>query len=252
MSKSAALKNMDTIKHPSTANISRKRSSFVNDELPYFYSQDSDVIFQIDSSKNRNGSGSACSEGEVFDFDMISAAENFDFLFSDDDSDSDLQFARNPFGGIESRDAFFQDDEEFDEDIKSVGADKISSFINKKAFQNTEKLEFSDPTLETHKKSDLSVVENFMAVRPEMFLFNFDASDFTKGEQKNNDGEDANPWAEIEFSDTKKTEGQTEAEMQKGAVEGSESCSSDAAEKSNESESGQDTASENTKKKIPE
>ena len=60
------------------------------------------------------------------------------------------------------------------------------------------------------------------------------------------------PGQKLSFLIQKKTEGQTEAEMQKDAVEESESCSSDAAEKSNESESGQDTASENTKKKIPE
>ena len=72
---------MDVKNNPSKAENPQRRSSYFNDELPYFYSQDSDVIFQIDSSKNRHGAENSFSEGEVFDFDMISAAENLDFLF---------------------------------------------------------------------------------------------------------------------------------------------------------------------------
>ena len=176
------------------------------DELPYFYSQDSDVMFQIDSSKKHGEWHDTQSEGEVFDFDRISAAEGFDFLFSEGEEDSDLAFARNPFGGIESRDVFFQDDEEFNEDIKSVGADSLTSFINKRAFQNTEKLEFSDPTLKTEGKCDLSVVENFMAVRPEMFLFNFNAPNYASPTSEANEVTSSeSPWAEV---DGRKGEGE--------------------------------------------
>ncbi len=217
---------MDIKNNPSKSENSQRRSSYYNDELPYFYSQDSDVIFQIDSSKNRHGADNSFSEGEVFDFDMISAAENLDFLFDDENHDSELEFARNPFGGMESRESFFQDDEEFNEDIKSVGADKISSFINRKAFQNTEKLEFSDPTLETGKKSDLSVVENFMPVRPEMFLFNFDASDFNREHRNLSSASQESPWAEPEYSHETRTE----------ASEETESSSESAGEKGHEDE----------------
>ena len=216
---------MDVKNNPSKAENPQRRSSYFNDELPYFYSQDSDVIFQIDSSKNRHGAENSFSEGEVFDFDMISAAENLDFLFDDENHDSELEFARNPFGGMESRESFFQEDEEFNEDIKSVGADKISSFINRKAFQNTEKLEFSDPTLETGKKSDLTVVENFMPVRPEMFLFNFDASDFNRDRKNVTSSSQESPWAEPEYSEEIKTD--TSSQKNEEPSDGAEEKNSD-------------------------
>ncbi len=119
-------------------------------------------------------------EGELFDFDRVSTAENFDELNSPEEDDAILaQFAKNPFGGMESRESFFQVNE-FDEDIKSVGADALTSFINRRAFQNTEKLEFSDPTVVNDMNYDMSVVQNFMAVTPEMFMFNFDVRGYAK------------------------------------------------------------------------
>lgn len=114
----------------------------------------------------------AC-EGEVFDFDRVLATEVLDELTCTDE-ESTLAFAKNPFGGIESKEVFFQYDDEFTEDIINVGADSISSLINRRAFQNSEKLEFSDPTVLNDKNYDVSLVSNFMAVRPEKFLFNFD------------------------------------------------------------------------------
>ena len=130
-------------------------------------------------NSQREGIRALACEGEIFDFDRVSACETLDELYSADEN-ATREFAKNPFGGIESKEVFFQFDDEFTEDIINIGADSISSLINRRAFQNSEKLEFSDPTVLNDKYYDLSVVSNFMAVRPENFLFNFDAEESIK------------------------------------------------------------------------
>lgn len=145
----------------------------------------------LSSLKNENKT-SISDENE----ELIDEYDFQDFTFSNknngnngnEDENEIIAFAKSPFGGIESREVFFQNDDEFNEDIKSVGADPLSSFINRRAFQNTEKLEFSDPTVVDDKNFDVSLVQNFMAVRPEMFLFNFDPEEYARelAEKKKN------------------------------------------------------------------
>lgn len=106
---------------------------------------------------------------------MIDSDKNFE------DEEAVIAFAKNPFGGIEPRELFFQESDEFNEDIKSVGADASTTFINKLIFYNSEKAGFSDPTLPEKNTSavpESSVPEDssartFVAVSPSEMLFGF-------------------------------------------------------------------------------
>lgn len=106
------------------------------------------------------------------------------------DSDKDFEseeeviaFAKNPLGGIEPRELFFQESDEFNEDIKSFGADASATFINRLIFYNSEKAGFSDPTLPEKNVSGVSeesipedsAARTFVAVSPYEMLFGYGA-----------------------------------------------------------------------------